>query len=185
LDLNLDIDQALADIFFKGVNPFDLSVDLGVAGGSLELLDADVAAGLNFLQKFLLNAGTIDATLNWENGTTSSFTFGDKLTFANASAIDAGGNQNGQVEFTVDLDLVNSTLANQTDLGFNVGWNFDLAEGTWWYGIDLGALGSVGDSGSFGPFVDLGQDQIPVASIPVFIDTVGVAFGGESLSLFA
>jgi len=56
-----------------------LSVDLVVAGGSFELLDADVLAGLNFLQDFLLDAGTIAATLNWEDGSISNFTFGDEL----------------------------------------------------------------------------------------------------------
>jgi hypothetical protein len=185
LQLDLDIDQALADIFFGGVNPFDVSVSAGFAGASLELLDADVLAGLNFLQDFELDAGTIAATLNWEDGTTSSFNFGDELNFSNASNIDAGGDDDGLVEFTVGLDLVGSTLANDTNLGFNVGWNLDLVQGGWWYGIDLGVLGSIGDSGSWGPLVDLGQNQIPVAEIDVFSDTVGVAFGGQSLDIFA
>ena len=175
LQLDLDIDQALADIFFGGVNPFDLSVDLGVAGATLEILDADVLAGLNFLQDFLLDAGTIAATLNWEDGSTSSFTFGDELSFANASNIDAGGDVDGVVEFTLDLDLVGSTLKNDTDLGFNVGWNFDLFKGTWWYDVLVDS-----DSGSWGPLVDLGQNLIPVAAIDVFNTTVGVDFVGVS-----
>ena len=180
LQLDLDIDQALADIFFGGVNPFDLSVDLVVAGGSFELLDADVLAGLNFLQDFLLDAGTIAATLNWEDGSISNFTFGDELNFTNASDIDTGGDGDGLVEFTVGLDLVGSTLANDTDLGFNVGWNLDLFKGTWWYDVLVDS-----DSGNWGPLVDLGQNQIPVAEIDVFNATVGVAFAGQNLDIFA
>jgi hypothetical protein len=180
LNLNLDIDQALADIFFAGANPFDLSVNLGVAGGTFELLDADVAAGLNFLQDFLLDAGTIAATLHWENGSTSSFNFGDELNFANASNIDAGGDGDGLVEFTVGLDLVGSTLANDTNLGFNVGWNLDLFKGTWWYDILVAS-----DNGSWGPLVDLGQNQIPVAELDVFSDVVAIGFAEQSLNLFA
>lgn len=180
LQLDLDIDQALADIFFGGVNPFDLSVDLGVAGGSLELLDADVLAGLNFLQGFLLDAGTIDATLDWEDGTSTSFNFGDVLNFTNASNIDAGGDGDGLVEFTVGLDLVDSTLDNDTDLGFNVGWNLDLIQGGWWYDIVVAS-----DSGNWGPLVNLGENYIPVADLDVFSDTVGVAFGVQSVDIFA
>ena len=180
LNVNLDIDQAFADVFFGGVNPFNLNVDLTVAGGTLELLDADVAAGLNFLQDFLLTAGNIDAILEFEDGSSQIFTFGDELIFNDASDIDAGGDGDGLVEFEVVLDLVNSTLANDTDLGFNVGWNLDLFQGGWWYDIAV-----YDDSGSWGPAVDLGEDQIPVADIDVFSEIVGVAFGVENFDIFA
>jgi len=178
LNVNLDIDQALADIFFKGVNPFNFEADVAVAGGSIELLDADIAAGLNFLQKFILTAGDIDAILEFEDGSSQTFTFGDELTFNDASNIDTNGD--GVVEFEVALELVNSTLANDTDLGFNVGWNLDLFQGGWWYDVLVAS-----DSGTWGPLIDLGDDQIPVADIDVFSTTVGVAFGSESFDIFA
>jgi len=182
LDINLDIDQALADIFLKGVNPFDLSVSVGIAGGNLELVDVDVSAGLNFLQDFLLQTGQLDASLVFEDGTIQAFTFGDELTFDFASALDV--DNDGEVEFEVVMDLVNSSLHNDTDLGFNVGWNLDLLKVGWWYGIDLGILGTIGDSGSFGPVVDLGGTY-PVASIDIFDTTVGVDFIEQSIDLFA
>ncbi|MGH2415755.1 MAG: hypothetical protein ACRDEA_19105, partial [Microcystaceae cyanobacterium] len=70
LTLNLDIDQALADIFLGGVNPFDLNASIpDIVSFSLELLDLDVNAGLNFLQNFALNVSNLDLTLNFENNT--------------------------------------------------------------------------------------------------------------------
>jgi hypothetical protein len=178
LDINLDIDQALADIFLGGNNPFDFSVNLGVAGATLELVDVDVSAGLNFLQEFMLQSGGLDPSLIFEDGSMVDFTFGDELTFDFASALDV--DNDGDVEFEVAMNLVGSTLNNDTDLGFNVGWNFDLLKGGWWYDVLVAS-----DSGSFGPALDLGEDQIPVASLNVFDETVGVDFGAESIDLFA
>ena len=45
LQLNLDVDQALADIFLRGVNPFSVEIpSIGVAGGSADLIDLDLGA---------------------------------------------------------------------------------------------------------------------------------------------
>lgn len=180
LNINLDVDQAVANIFFGGVNPFDFSVDLLVVGGTLELLDADVAAGLNFLQDFELTAGNIDANLVFEDGSSMPFIFGADIELENASLIDVGGDGDGFVEAVVDLQLLNSTLENDTDLGFNVGWNLDFIKGSWWYDV-----GVASGSDNWGPVIDLGEDQIPVFDADIFYDTVGVAFAGESLDLFA
>ncbi len=87
LNVNLDIDQALADIFLGGKNPFDLSANLGVAGGYLETLDVDVAAGFNFLQAFQLNAGNLAGTVIFEDNSTMDFNFGDELIFTSASVL--------------------------------------------------------------------------------------------------
>lgn len=183
LNINLDIDDALTDILGSPVNPFDLGVDiLGVAGANFELVDVDVSAGLNFLQDFLLEAGTLDAALIFEDGTSQDFTFGDELTFNSASILDADGD--GDVEFEIALDLVGSTLTNDTDLGFNVGWNFDMIKGSWWYDLTVAGIGPE-DSGSFGPFLDLGQDSIPVASLPVFDAVVDIDFVDQSVDIFA
>jgi hypothetical protein len=133
---------------------------------------------LNFLQEFMLQSGGLDPSLIFEDGSMVDFTFGDELTFDFASALDV--DNDGDVEFEVAMNLVGSTLNNDTDLGFNVGWNFDLLKGGWWYDVFVAS-----DSGSFGPALDLGQNQIPVASLNVFDETVGVDFGAESIDLFA
>jgi len=187
VDIAMDVDTALAELFFGGVNPFEIpDVNLGVAGGSLDLLDLGVNAGLNFIQDFILSAGTLDATLMLENGMTSDFTFGDELTFASASALDE--DHDGVVEFDIELNLVDSTLANDTDLGFNVGWNFDLIQGDWWYDFSITVLGDDygwKDSDDFGPLVPLGDPSIPLADVDVFTDIVGVNFGAQSIDIFA
>lgn len=183
-NLNLDVDQALANLFFGGANPFDISVEvdiLGVGGGvSAEIIDADVAAGLNFLQDFKLTAGSIDATLNLEDGSSVPVNFGSPISFANASAIDAAGNNDGIVEGIINMDLVGSTLKNDTNLGLNVGWNFDILKGTWWYNAVVDS-----DSGTWGPVVDLGQNMIPVWDTNIFSAIVGVNFGPDSMGLSA
>ncbi|WP_375750390.1 cadherin-like domain-containing protein [Vibrio sp. HN007] len=182
LDIGLDIDQTISDIFLGGFNPFDLEASAGIAGVELELLDVDVFTGLNFLQDFHLDTGILDTRLVFENGTETEFTFGDELSFDFASHLDT--DNNGVVEFSVMMDLVDTMFTNETDVGFNVGYNFDLLKGGWWYGIDLGALGSIGDSGSFGPVVDLGG-TLPIASLEVYNDTFEVNFEAEQIDLFA
>ena len=177
LDINLDIDQALADIFLGGENPFDLTADLTVAGGSFSILDVDVNAGLNFLQYFTLQAGSLDATLVFEDGSEQDFTFGDELTFDFASTLDVDGD--GNVEFDVVLDLMDSTLQNTTELGFNAGYNIDIGVGNWWYDFAV-----YDDSGSFRLLSSIGEN-FPIASVPVFEDEIVVGFGEEKIDIFA
>ena len=171
ITVNLDADQLAADVLLGGANPFDLSADLGVAGGSLELVDVDVFAGLNFLQNFTLQAGGLSSTMIFEDGSSRAFNFGDELIFTDASGLDA--NNDGNIDFTINMSLPNSSVTNDTDLGFNVGYNFDLLKGGWWYDVAVAS-----DSGSFGPFVDLGG-SVPVASVDVYSNTYGLAFEGE------
>ena len=177
ITVNLDADQLAADILLGGVNPFDLSVDLGVAGGSLELVDVDVFAGLNFLQNFSLQAGSLSTTMIFEDGSSQAFSFGDELIFADASGLDA--NNDGNIDFMIDMSLLNSSVTNDTDLGFNVGYNFDLLKGGWWYDVAVAS-----DSGSFGPFVDLGG-SVPVASVDVYSNTFDLAFEDKGYLLTA
>lgn len=176
-DLNLDIDQFIADVFFGGANPFDVGVDLEVVYASLELLDADIFAGMNFLQSFFLDAGSLDAELVFEDGSRQDFTFGDTLVFANASDLDVNGN--GDVEFAIDMDLVGSTFDNDTDLGFNGGWSFDLLKGKAGYDIVVAS-----DEVSFGPLVDLGGSY-PIGSVSVYDNTFQLDFNGREYSFFA
>ena len=104
ITVNLDADQLAADVLLGGANPFDLSADLGVAGGSLELVDVDVFAGLNFLQNFTLQAGGLSSTMIFEDGSSRAFTFGDELIFTDASGLDA--NNDGNIDFTIDMSLL-------------------------------------------------------------------------------
>ena len=81
------------------------------------------------------------------------------------------------------MDLVDTILTNDTDLGFNVGYNFDLVQGSYWHSATIEGYGFSG-SGSYGPLVNLGG-SMPVASVDVFSGTVGVDFNTESIYLIA
>lgn len=181
-NLNLDVDQAIANLFFGGKNPFDVSIEVSLVdlggGVNVQLIDADVAGGLNFLQDFLLDAGNINAVWALENGSTVPFVFGTPTTIQHASTIDT--DHDNKVEGDVSLDLVDSTLKNKTDLGLNVGWSFDIVKGSWWYDALVDA-----DSVSIGPLVHYGEDRMPVFDTNLFSDTIGVSFGPESMSLYA
>ncbi|MGH6920339.1 MAG: Ig-like domain-containing protein, partial [Geminicoccaceae bacterium] len=102
LQLNLDVDEAVADLFLQGVNPFNpsLSIDVGIAAVdfNLELLGLDLSAGLNFLQEFEMDVGDLGCVLAFEDGSTQAFDlFGDDLVVENASSRDA--NADGAIAF--------------------------------------------------------------------------------------
>ena len=174
LQLNLDVDQALADIFLRGANPFSLSANVGVAGGTLDLLDLDIYGGLNFLQSFLMQEQGIAATLHFENGFNQAFVFGDDIELSNASLIDAGGDGDGLVEFTLSLDA-QANLRNDTDLGFNIGYNFDIFKVGWWYDVVVAS-----DSGTIGPLYNTGG-QLGIATVGVYDNTFALNFASQDL----
>lgn len=181
LDLNIDIDELITKALKLSDNPFDYTFDdlAPLVEATISLLDADLLGGLNFIQDFELKAGDLKATLEIEDGSTRDFTFGDAFVFKDASEIDKKGNNDGDVDYTVNLDLLNSTFSNDTDVGVNIGWNFDLLSGSASYNYLL-------DKGteSFGPLVDLG-DSYPVAAISVYDNNFVLNFNDQSYSLFA
>lgn len=177
VQLNNDVDQLLADILFSGVNPFDFTADVPGAEATLELLDVDLSAGLNFIQDFALQAGRLDASLMFEDGSEQGFTFGDRLVFSEASRLDADGD--GDIDFNFAMDLVDSTFSNDTDIGFNVGYNLDVGRVNWKYDVF-----GFSDSGSIGPVIDEGG-TLPVTEVDVYEADFGIAFAPEVVSLIA
>lgn len=182
LDVNLDVDQLLADVFLGGVNPLDLSADITVADQTafvgLDILDVDLMAGANFLQDFDMEVGDLSAMLVFEDGSEQAFTFGDTFVFEEASTLDLNGD--GDIEFEFVLDIENTQVTNDTDVGFNVGWSVDALTATAGYDTLLGS-----DSVTIGPLVDLGQSEIPVASLDVYSDTFVLDFEETSTLLVA
>ncbi len=186
LHVNVDLDQALADIFLGGVNPFDINVpyDLLLVDGTInfELLDADLFGGLNFLQQFELLMNGMKGTLTFENGTTREFNFTEEINLTNASSYDLianGGDGDGLVEFGVTL-MPLASLENTTAVNFNAGYNFDLIKGQVTYdtAVDDGTA-------SFGPLVDLGG-SLDIAAVPVFDEPAfAINFQPESVEFFA
>jgi hypothetical protein len=170
-DLGVDVDQALADILFDGVNPFSYSVDIDVAWGTADLLDVDLDAGMNFLQEFVMNLGGLDGTLTFENGATQNWDFSD-IALSNASSYDS--DHDGIIEFDLTLDQ-QATLENQTDLGFNMGYSVDLLKASGGYDV-------VVDSGdwSVGPVWHTG-DSVDLGSINLYDSTFGLNFAAQTI----
>lgn len=170
LQLNLDLDQLVAQLLFGGINPFDPpAIWFGPFYADADILDVDVSAGLNFLQQFSMALGTLSGMILFEDGSSQAFAFGDSLQIANASLIDLGGDGDGLVEFTFDLSP-DATLHNQTDLGFNVGVGVSLLSVELGYDIEIAS-----DSTTLGPLASFGT-VIPVADVNVYDSTFDLAY---------
>jgi len=176
LDINVDVDQAIAELFLADtVNPFNISADFGIAGGHLEVLDASLQAGLNFIQNFTLETGELIGNLIFEDGSEQRFVFGDELTFSSASQLDVDGD--GQVEYEVELSLLDSELTNKTDIGFNAGYDLNMLAGGWWYDV------AVADgSDNFDYLIDVPKvENEPIFDINLFEETFAVNFSSASV----
>lgn len=181
LALDLDVDEAITQLAKLPVNPFAPSVtaDITVASGTatLDLIDVDLGVGLNFLQEFALAVESLSTSIQFENGLTQSFTIGTDLTLANASSYDA--NNDGRIDFTLMADPL-ATMSNDTDLGFNFNWNFDILKGSY----EAYVAGIKVASGGFGPMVDLGG-TIPIASVDIYDKRFALNFQSQDLGFFA
>jgi hypothetical protein len=179
LELNLDIDQLVAQLLFGGINPFDPPrLSVGPFFADADILDIDITAGLNFIQEFALAMGDLAGTLLFEDGTSQGFTFGDELLIAGASLIDLNGDGDGLVEFTFTLAPL-SDLTNQTDLGFNVGVSMSLLSVELGYDIEVAS-----DSITLGPLASFGT-VVPVANVEVYNDTFDLAFTQQQFAYAA
>jgi hypothetical protein len=181
LHINADIDQALADIFLGGINPFEIHIpyDLAVVDGrvDIELLDADLFGGLNFVQDFNMLVNDMKGTLTFENNQTLDFNFIDGIQpLANAKSYDVDGD--GMVEFGVTLAPLVS-LENSTDVTFTVGYNFDVLKGQLTYDSEFGS-----GSESFGPVIDLGG-SLNLASVEVYNNDFALNFQQQNVEIFA
>lgn len=179
LDINLDLDQALSDIFFSGENPFDasFSIDIGVveAGGTFEALDVDLNAGMNFIQEFSMALGNLAGTLTFENDATLPWNFSD-IVLANASTYDADGD--GIIEFELTLDQ-QAELTNETSLGFDWGYSVALLQANGDYDAGVGEL-SYSDDWSLAPVWTAGQ-TFPIVDISLYTETFALDFAVQTI----
>jgi hypothetical protein len=179
LNLNIDADASLTTLFGLP-NPFDITLGGFILGtgaeGNLQILDLDLFGGLNFLQEFDLAAGDIEADIMFEDGSVFDFDLSAPTTFSNASSLD--DNEDGDIAFELLFDLPSAELANDTDLNFNVGYNFDVLKGS----AEVKVAGISLFDESFGPaFNDSGTAD--VAQIGVYDDTFNLEFGGDTFNL--
>jgi hypothetical protein len=94
------------------------------------------------------------------------FVFGDDLLLENASSYDADGD--GIIEFRLDL-TPDASLRNETDIGFNVGFTFELLDNI--PVIDEPIFDAAGQAG--------------VASLNLFDDTFKLAFNNQQYDFVA
>ncbi|KQP85398.1 Ig-like domain-containing protein [Methylobacterium sp. Leaf117] len=183
VELRLDVDEMLAKVLKAPQNPLDpQKLSLGPVFADVDLLDLDVFGGLNFLQEFGMNLGKISGTITFEDQSTQLFTLGDKLLINHASAIDARGDKDGQVDFYFNL-APTATLSNKTDLGFNIGGEIKLFTAE--VGYDVTALGyNLKDSVTVGPVESVG-DSLDVGSVDVYDQTFALNFGQEQVWMVA
>jgi hypothetical protein len=172
LQLGVDVDQALADIFLKGVNPFDIPFDIGIAWGNAEVLDVDLTAGMNFLQSFSLAMGNLGGLLTFENGATRAWNFTDIL-ITQASTYDS--DHDGIIEFALTLDQA-ATLSNKTDLGFNMGYSIDLLKASGGYDVLV-----YKDDFEIGPLYHVGE-VFPLGSVPIYNATFNLDFAAQTIN---
>lgn len=175
LELGLDVDDLIFTLLGLP-NPFDVSFDIGVASGNIQLADLDLSAGLNFLQDFSMTLNGLPGTITYESGASQAFVFGSDIVLATASSYDS--DLDGQVEFQLSLDP-NVSFNNDTDLGFNLGYVFDVLKlnGGYDIGIDSGPL-------SLGP-VFSSSDTFPITAVGVYDNTFALDFGAQNLTFAA
>lgn len=175
LDLGLDVDELVFTIL--GIpNPFDIGFDIGVAWGNIELADLDLSAAMNFLQSFTLTANSLPGIITYEDGSTAAFTFGSDIVLTNASSYDV--DNDNLVEFELSLDP-NASLNNDTDLGFNFSYVFDVLKMTGGYDVvfDSGAI-------NVGPAYSI-SDTIPLGTVGVYDNTFALNFESETVNFSA
>ncbi|PCJ26905.1 MAG: hypothetical protein COA96_04555 [SAR86 cluster bacterium] len=183
LEVTLDADQLVATIVnvalgnspASTINPFDLNYSIlsGVASASIELLDLDFSVGANFIQEFTLQLSGLEGTLVFtehDTDQTLDFTFGDSFDITNASSHDV--NNDGAVDYYILLDPA-ATLRNNTDLGFNVGYQLDLLQAEAEIDITVAS-----ESISVGPVYSIG-DSVPITTVGLLDSTFALNFASQ------
>ena len=127
LELGLDVDE-LVFTLLKLPNPFDIGFDVGIpdvasASFHAELADLDLSFGMNFLQQFAMAVTDLTGTITFEDGSSQPFDFDTDIELTNASSHDT--DHDGSIGYGLLL-TPSATLANNTDLGFNFGVQFDV-----------------------------------------------------------
>jgi hypothetical protein len=118
LTLDMDVDT-MAISYFPLLAPIDPNP---LDPNNPELFDTHINGGVNFVQAFTLLTG-LAGELYFEDGSHRPFSFGQDLPIDDASSLDANGD--GHIDCSLVL-TPNANLTNKTDVGFNVGFSFDL-----------------------------------------------------------
>lgn len=173
LELGLDVDDL---IFTLAKLPNPLGIDFNylapVVGGTADIVDLDLSAGLNFIQNFALTINSLAGLLTWEDGSSQAFSFDTDIQLLNASSKDA--NRDGSIGYTLTL-TPNADLLNDTELGINFGYEFGVLKFSGYYNILV-------DEGTFekGPVFGV-DDTFELGSIDLYSTEFAVNFGSENV----
>jgi hypothetical protein len=174
---NVDVDKLLFTLLGLP-DPFEVPFNFAIASGQLDIIDLDVNGGINFLQEFDLIVNSLGAKITFENGVTQDFSLTSPLTLSNASSYDVDNDD--KIEFTLLLDP-DANLSNDTELGFNLGYSFDLLKISGSYDVP-----PVGPSGTFSGSVFHSEGNTgPLASIDVFDSTFALNLSSQQVQFFA
>ncbi len=124
-----------------------------------------------------MSLGDVQGLLTFEDGSNQAFTFGDSLFFGNASAIDAAGNNDGDIDFWFNV-APDATLHNETDLGFNVGGGIDLLSVELGYDFEIWS-----DSTTLGPVAEW-DASFPLGSIEVYDNLFALHYQNQNVAFF-
>ena len=186
LSLGLDVDKAVSQIINyladgEGLdNYFNFEGSVGPLDYNLVLYDAKLAVDAYFKQKFVTKMDDVTGILNFEDGTHQTFTLGEAVTIKNASAIDAAGNHDGHVDYTIDF-VPAGTVESDTSIGFDV--NYSQTIGKFHVGISTPSPLDDIDI-NIGPLRD-DSYKFPVGEITVLDSTFALHFQHQSLAFFA
>ncbi len=172
--IDIDIDAFLGLPLHFNINiPDILQTDI-------DLADIDFVSDFDFFQSLVMQAQGLQASLMFENGSSTTFVFGNDLTIMNASAIDLAGNHDGKVDFMLVVDP-QAALTNHTSLDLNLGVSLKAMTINGWYNVLDLASGTFNVGPLYGP-VTAEADTPP---LEVFNGEFALDFVGQQFEVSA
>lgn len=146
---------------------------------TIDLLDLNMNLGLDFNQSFTLKPLGLDATITFEDGRSFDFDFGQDFTLGDAAAIDAAGDADGQIDYTIAIDQ-KASFSNLTAMDMDLSFPFEVLKVSGSYDL-LGLL-----TGTFNvPPVYSNPLAIAIPPGTLYDDTFALDFVGQSIAVVA
>ncbi|MDJ0660630.1 MAG: cadherin domain-containing protein [Crocosphaera sp.] len=118
-------------------------VDVKIAGIEWDLIDMDLVGDIYLKQTFDLTFDSItgqvwgeDGNGGFTNALTSTFTVGDEVSFVYDDAT-MDLNNNDQLDYIINFDLVNPQLKSTVDIGFDLDFDLAAISASAWYDVGI------------------------------------------------
>lgn len=184
LSTEISLDDLIVEKFLKTSNNVYMRAlgsawqdgfDIGVAGAEWDLLDMDLLGDISVKTSYDLTFDSVVGEMVLENGTTKSFNVGEDVSIDLLTGMDV--NNNGQLDYDLNFDLINPQLSTEVDLVFDLDFDIAALQGSAWYDVWLSS-----GSKDFGPVFDESFD-IAKGSINIYDDTFALGgFGTQSIN---